>query len=53
MDLQASVAELVYGEPLRIPGELFISLSLSLSLSFLHRFEREHNTLFSPSVEVT
>jgi cleavage and polyadenylation specificity factor subunit 1 len=47
-DLQASVAELVYGEPLRIPGELLTPTADSVDQAHLITELRQHMTHLRP-----
>jgi cleavage and polyadenylation specificity factor subunit 1 len=47
-DLQASAAELVYGEPLRVPGELLTSTTSTVEPSHLINQLRRHMQRLSP-----
>ena len=47
-DLQSSTAELVYGEPLRIPGELLVAATQQVEPStFIHQLRQHMNRLRS------
>jgi cleavage and polyadenylation specificity factor subunit 1 len=52
-DLQASVAELVYGEPLRIPGELLTPTANPVDPAHLITELREHMTRLRPTPSST
>jgi cleavage and polyadenylation specificity factor subunit 1 len=48
-DLQSSAAELVYGEPLRIPGELLVPAALKVEASIFIQQLRRHMDQLRPT----